>query len=711
MSPGRNRDGEVKTAALLQEMTLEEKIGQMVYINFGYQEPVDAVRAGKVGMIANIEDAERMNRLQRIAVEESRLGIPILFGNDVIHGFRTIFPIPLAEACSWEPELWKRTAALAAEEASQAGTQLIFGPMVDVTREPRWGRIAEGPGEDPFLAGIFSEAKVKGFQSSPWEGRAAMAACAKHFVAYGAVEGGRDYDAVDISRQMLADVYLPPFRKAVEAGVQMVMSAFNDFNGIPVTANAHLQQDVLRKSLGFDGLIISDDKTISKLIPQGLAADGREACEKAVLAGTDIDMNSGIYLEYLVDLVRSGQIPEAIIDQAAARVLRLKLENGLFDLPYVEAKAVKESEIAESMMATAREAAAKSIVLLKNEANLLPLTAQTKSLAVIGPLAVEKNVLGCWSCYGDPAEAVTVLDGIRAQAGAGIDVRYAKGCSSVTGMEMDAFIEAIRIAEEAELAVVVVGEEASMSGEGMCRSALGLPGVQQELVQAIYTTGTPVIVILINGRPLAIEWIADHIPAIIEAWFPGSQAGHALADVLFGRINPSGKLSITFPRSVGQIPIYYNQKRSGRPDEQGKRFATRYMDIPSNPLYPFGYGLSYTEFSYRRLKITPENLRAAEILSITVEVRNSGRYRGEEIVQLYLQDVSAGISRPCKELRGFQKIVLEPGEKRAVEFLVPGDSLGFYNAALEYCVEPGWFRIWVGPNSAEGLEGQFRLVD
>lgn len=702
-----NGDIEEKITALIEQMTLDEKIGQMVYMNFGYQEPVDAIRQGRVGLIANVADSERMNRLQRIAVEESRMGIPILFGNDVLHGYRTIFPIPLAEACSWEPQLFEETASLAAEEASMEGTQLIFAPMVDVTREPRWGRIAESPGEDPFLAGCFAKAKVTGFQRGRWDDRASIAACVKHFVAYGAVEGGRDYNAVDVSRQMLADIYLPPFRCAVESGVQMVMTSFNDFNGIPVTANAHLQLDVLRNALGFNGIIIGDDKTIAKLIPQGLAENALEACEKAVLAGSDMDMNSGIFLEHLAELVINGKVPMETINQSVARILRIKFANNLFRYPYAPPKR-NRSDFQTALQNTARKSAAKSIVLLKNDGNLLPLDETVQKIAVIGPLAQE-HMMGCWSCYGDAKEAVTILEGIKFQAGPQVEIVCAPGCNLADCSRED-FAEALRVAREADVAIMVVGESAGMSGEGMCRASLRLPGVQEELVQAVWATGTPTVVVLVNGRPLAIEWVAEHVPAIVETWFLGNQAGHAVADVLFGKVNPSGKLTVSFPRSEGQLPIAYNQKRSGRPDNTGKHFATKYLDIPTTPRYPFGYGLSYTEFAYRNLLITPKCLEVDEIVTMSVEVENVGSRDGEEIVQLYIQDVTASITRPIKELKGFRKISLASGESQRVSFKLTKESLGFYDAALQFRLEPGRFRVWVGPNSANGLEGEFELT-
>ncbi|HEX2953877.1 MAG TPA: glycoside hydrolase family 3 N-terminal domain-containing protein, partial [Bacillota bacterium] len=607
--------------------------------------------------------------------------------------------------------LYEETADWAAKEASAAGTQLIFAPMVDISRDPRWGRIAEGPGEDPYLAARFAEGKVRGFQGRHWEKAAATSVCVKHFIGYGAVEGGRDYSGVEMSLQTMKEVYLPPFQSAVKAGVQMVMASFNDFNGVPVTANRYLLTDLLRGELGFEGVIIGDDKTIAKLIVQGLAGTPKEACKKSIFAGTDMDMNSGIFLEYLADLVRQGDIPESLINASVARILRIKLTNDLFTYPYVEHPEWAESTAFRGEIhAAARDAARRSIVLLKNEGRLLPIGQNIHKLAILGPLAHDRSVLGCWSCYGQTAETVTVLEGIQAHCPPGIELLYTQGCK-ISGDDRDGFTDAVQLAQAADIVLVVVGENASMSGEGMCRSDLSLPGVQEDLVKALYATGTPLTVLLMNGRPLSFPWIAEHVPAIVESWFLGSQTGNAIADVLFGKFNPAGKLTVSFPKNVGQIPVHYNHKQSGRPDTGGKRFASRYLDLSSEPLYPFGYGLSYSQFAYHDLTLSPTRITKEQTLTVGVTLENLGPWDGEEVVQLYLNDVTASCTRPIKELKGFQKIALRSGEKSRVEFRIKAEQLRYYDPTMRYDVEPGIFKVWVGPDSARGLEGSFELLE
>ncbi|HEX2953876.1 MAG TPA: beta-glucosidase BglX [Bacillota bacterium] len=727
-----------KVESLIGRMTLEEKIGQMNYIDCTLADPTNAIRAGQVGLLANVKDAANANQLQRIAVEESRLGIPLFIGNDVIHGFRTIFPIPLAEAGSWDETLMEETAAIAAREAIAAGTQLIYGPMVDISREPRWGRIAESSGEDPYLGSVVAKAKIRGFQRNDWDDHAKVAACAKHFIAYGEVEGGRDYNTADLSPQKLRELYLPPFQAAIAAGVKHVMAAFNDPGGLPMAANRALITDLLKEELGFDGFVASDYNAIAELISHGVAANRVEACEQAVLAGIDMDMNSGVFLEHLPDLIRRGKIPLGCVDEAVRRILTVKFWANLFDFPYSNPKDEASVLFCKEHTDAALEAARRSIVLLKNEGGLLPLNKCLRSLAVIGPLAESKDLLGCWPCYGQYEEVLTVLAGIRQAVGPETTVRYAKGCTIdpefaayylrenpelETRVNTDASLrwlhdeedkeglaEAVEAAKNSDAAIVVVGEASLMSGEARCRATLDLPGKQLELVKAVQATGTPTVVVLMNGRPLAVTWIEQHIPALLETWFLGTRTGDAIADVLFGKYNPSGKLPVTFPRATGQIPIYYNHKKTGRPDGCQPFYVSRYLDLPSEPLFPFGYGLSYTKFEYRNLTLSSENLRFSETLEIAVTVQNVGDRFGEEVVQLYIGDVTAGLARPVKELKGFQKIPLRPGEARRVLFKINSSVLGYYDRSLRYITEPGLFKVWVGPNSATGLETQFTLL-
>lgn len=697
---------------LISRMTLEEKLGQMNYFDASAKAPEEAVRAGRAGragLLANVKEAAHANELQRIAVEESRLGIPLFIGNDVIHGFRTIFPIPLAEACSWDPELMEQTAAVAAREAIASGTQLIYGPMVDITREPRWGRIAESPGEDPFLASVYAEAKVKGFQRNDWTDMPRISACAKHFIVYGGAEGGKDYNTVQVSPQNLHEIYLPPFIAAIRAGVKNIMTAFHDLNGIPMAANRPLVADLLKKELGYEGFVVTDYNAIAELITHGVAANREEACIQSLLGGTDMDMNADIFLEVLPDLVRSGKVPETMIDDAVRRILKVKFWAGLFERPYVPQEKEASVQLCSAHMDAALDAAHRSMVLLKNEGDLLPLNKNLGSIAVIGPLAGTQDLLGCWPCSGKEEEVITVLDSIRRSVGNETVIRYAKGCD-LEGDARDGFAEAVAAAEASDVVIVAVGESSAMSGEAHCRASLYLPGVQNELVEAICETGKPVVVVLINGRPLAIEWIAEHVPAILEAWFPGNQAGPAIADLLFGDFNPSGKLTVAFPRSTGQIPVYYNHKNTGRPEDSRPIYASCYLDLPSEPLFPFGFGLSYTRFKYDNLILRRKSLRMTEELQISVEIENTGVLAGEEIIQVYTRDLVASMTRPVKELKAFRKIHLKPGERKEVQFEIAGQSLGFYNAGMEYVVEPGGFKIWVGPNSVEGLEESFEII-
>ncbi|GBC83327.1 Beta-glucosidase BoGH3B [bacterium HR10] len=706
---------ERKVEALLRQMTLEEKLGQLQMLDGdadgSYRpEHLDLVRRGLVGAFLNVRGARRVNELQRIAVEQSRLKIPLLFGFDVLHGYRTIFPVPLAEASSWDPEAVERAAHIAATEARAAGVTWTFAPMVDIARDPRWGRIVEGSGEDPYLGSIMARARVRGFQGYDYSAPDRVLACAKHFVGYGAAEGGRDYNTTDMSERTLREVYLPPFRAAVEAGVGTIMSAFNDLNGIPASANPFTLRTILRGEWKFDGFVLSDYTAIEELVAHGLAADGAEAARLALDAGVDMEMVSRLYARHVPHLIREGKLSMATIDEAVRRVLRVKFRLGLFERPYADEARERALLLRPDHRAAAREIAARSIVLLKNTGGLLPLGKNLRSVAVIGPLADDqRNMLGPWSGDGRAEDVVTILAGIRAKVGPETQVHSAPGCG-ITDTVCAGMDEAVRLARQSDVALVVVGESAEMSGEAASRASLDLPGRQLDLVKAVHATGTPTVVVLVNGRPLAIPWIAEHIPAILETWFAGTEAGHAVADVLFGDVNPGGKLPVTFPRSVGQIPIYYNHKRTGRPPDPRNTYTSKYLDEEVTPLFPFGYGLSYTEFRITNLQLSARRLRPTERVTVSVDVENVGPRAGDEVVQLYIRDVAASVTRPVRELKGFQRITLRPGEKRRVTFTLGPEHLGFYNREMRFVVEPGEFRVFVGTSSVGGLEASFEVV-
>jgi beta-glucosidase len=706
---------ERKIEALLRQMTLQEKLGQLQMLDGdadgSYRpEHLDLVRRGLVGAFLNVRGARRVNELQRVAVEESRLKIPLLFGFDVLHGYRTIFPVPLGEASSWDPAAVERAAHIAAAEARAAGVTWTFAPMVDIARDPRWGRIVEGSGEDPYLGSVMARARVRGFQGSDYSASDRVVACAKHFVGYGAAEGGRDYNTTDMSERTLREIYLPPFKAAVEAGVGTIMSAFNDLNGIPASANPFTLTDILRQEWRFDGFVVSDYTAVEELIAHGLAADGAEAARQALTAGVDMEMVSRLYARHVPHLIAEGRLAMATLDEAVRRVLRIKFRLGLFERPYADEARERALLLRPEHRAAAREMAARSIVLLKNDGPLLPLSKSVRTVAVIGPLADDRrNLLGPWSADGRAEDVVTILDGIKAKLGPTARVLHARGCE-VSGEATEGIAEAVRAARRAEVAIVVVGESADMSGEAASRASLDLPGRQAELVRAIHATGTPTVVVLVNGRPLAIPWIAEHVPAILETWFAGIEAGHAIADVLFGDVNPGGKLPVTFPRSVGQIPIYYNHKRTGRPPSPTDKYTSKYLDELTTPLFPFGHGLSYTEFRLANLQLSARRIRSDERVTVSVEVENIGSRAGDEVVQLYIRDVAASVTRPVRELKGFQRITLRPGERRRVAFTLGPEHLGFYDRRMRFVVEPGEFRIFVGTSSIGGLEASIEVV-
>ncbi|MFH0813184.1 MAG: glycoside hydrolase family 3 N-terminal domain-containing protein [Pseudomonadota bacterium] len=719
LSPRASYEGKID--ALIASMTVEEKAGQLNLISFGAgwgptvkdelrDEYKKLIREGKLGAIFNAAGADFIKELQKTAVEESRLKIPLLFGFDIVHGFKTLFPVALAEVSSWDPSLIEASARFQAMEASAVGINWTFAPMLDISRDPRWGRIAEGYGEDPYLGSVMAAAWVRGFQgdlSSPQQ----ILSCAKHFVAYGAAEGGRDYDTVDLSERTLREIYLPPFKAAVDAGVEAVMGSFNEISGIPSCANKQLLNNILRNELKFKGVVVSDWNAIAELVTHGIARTQKEAAMVALNAGVDMDMESRSYVTYIPELIREGKISEKMLNDSVRRVLRAKCKLGLFDDPYrfcnnaVEKNTVMNAQLQDAALEIAR----RSIVLLKNENNVLPLGREVKNIAVIGPLAHNKKEPLHWHLFGNPNDVVTVVEGIRHKLSGDVTILYAQGCE-ITDKSKDGFSQAIETAKQADAVILVLGEEALMSGEAHCRSTLDLPGVQNDLAKVIYKTGKPIVVVLMNGRPLAINWIAEHIPAVIEAWFLGIKSGAAIADVLFGDYNPSGKLPVTFPRSAGQIPLYYNHKNTGRPGQLRDPYSSKYIDLPLTPLYPFGHGLSYTKFEYGKLTLSAHKISFTEPLQVSVEVKNVGDRDGEEIVQLYVKDEVGSVTRPIRELKGFKKISLKPGEVKTVEFSLTAKDLAFYNKEMKSVTEPGTFKVSIGTNSVKLQEESFEVV-
>lgn len=716
---------------LLVKLSLEQKLGQLTLLWGGPSEDsnpevrkkseadlLESIRTGRCGACIGVHGAEFGNRLQRIAVEESPHRIPLLFGNDVIHGYHTIFPIPLAEACSWDPRLVEQSAHVAAVEARAAGCHWTFAPMVDVTRDPRWGRIAEGAGEDTHLASILAAARVRGFQGKNLSAPDSLLACAKHFVAYGVAEGGRDYNVADISEPTLHDVFLPPFRAAVQAGVGTLMSAFNEINGVPASANQRTLTTILRRQWGFCGFVVSDWTSITEMVHHGFAADDADAARKAIMAGVDMDMSSSSYRTHLTDAVRKGVVSESTIDEAVRHVLRMKYALGLFDNPFADPQREKKLLLCDEHRRLSRESACHSIVLLRNEGNTLPLSPDVGSIAVLGPLADDqREPLGTWAVIGKPAEVipileknvVTVLAGLRERVSPKTKVRFAKGCA-IDGKNRDGFQQAVRLAKESDAVVLIVGESRDMSGEAASRTSLDLPGVQQSLVEAVHATGKPLVVVVLSGRPLALSWIAENVPAVVQAWHLGTESGHAIADILLGDFNPRGRLPLTVPRNVGQVPIYYNHKNTGRPPSLENKFTSKYLDVPWTPLYPFGFGLSYTKFEYTNLRLARARFSQNDHVEAKVDLKNTGSRAGTEVAQLYVRDLVGSMTRPVRELKAFERVTLQPGETKTLTLRVPIAELGFHDPQLRYVVEPGQFKLWVGPNAAEGLEAQFEVT-
>jgi len=711
----RPRDVEQRVNALLAQMTLEEKLGQLQQLdgegNGNFRpEHLELIRKGLLGSTLNVRGAQRTNQVQRVAMNESRLKIPVLFGFDVIHGYRTIFPIPLAEASSWDPSLAERSAAVAAQEANNVGLRWTFAPMVDIARDPRWGRITEGAGEDPFLGAAFARARVRGFQGVDYSAPDKVLACAKHYVAYGAAEGGRDYNTTDLSENILREIYFPPFKAAVDAGVGTLMSAFNAINGVPASANAFTLTKVLRDEWKFDGFVVSDYTSVKELINHGVAANEEEAAALALNAGVEMEMVSRSYNTFGPRLLQQNKVTMARIDEAVRRVLRIKFRLGLFDQPYTDEAREPNALLRPESIRLAREIAGRSMVLLKNDREALPLSKSVGSIAVIGPLADDRRApLGWWAGDGKEENTVTPLAGIKAKVSAQTKVGYAKGCD-VKDDSTAGFDEAVNLAKQSDLAILFVGETADMVGEAASRSTLDLPGRQMELVQAIHAVGKPTVVVLVNGRPLSVGWIANNVPAILESWMGGSQSGNAIADILFGDVNPGAKLPVTFPRSVGQVPMYYNYMNTGRPPEAENRYTSKYFDMPWTPLFPFGHGLSYTKFKITNLQLSAPRIDANGKLTVSVDVENVGARAGDEVVQLYIRDPVATMTRPVKELKGFQRVSLQPGQKRRVEFVLDREHLGFWNREMRYVVEPGEFRVMVGSSSADVIEARFEVA-
>jgi beta-glucosidase len=733
---------EARVDQLLPQMTLAEKVGQLVQVvPFQMPNPDEfatllqqahesgqplkldpqprpgleqQIRAGQVGSLLNLTDPELVNRYQQIAVEESRLGIPLIVGADVIHGFRTVFPIPLAEACTWDPTLLEQASRIAAEEASAHGVDWIFAPMVDIARDPRWGRIAEGAGEDVFLGAALARARVRGFQAGDLGSGRRVAACPKHYIGYGAAEAGRDYNTVDLSERSLREVHLPPFRAAFDAGAGSVMSAFNEIGGVPATISHLTLRTILRDEWQWPGVVLSDYEAVLELINHGVAADLADAARLSMLAGLDMDMVADAYAQHLAALVQAGAVPEALVDAAVRRVLRFKLALGLFERPYVDAAQASQLILREDSRTLALQVAQESIVLVKKAGGLLPLAPGGQRIALIGPLADSRqDLLGTWAFTGRADDVESVRDGLRAVLG-DHEPTFVQGCPVKGEQELD-LPAAVAAAQAADIVVLVVGESADMSGEARSRSQLGLPGRQQELADAVAATGKPIVVVLLSGRPLVIARLAEQASAVLVAWHGGIRAGRAIADILFGNAAPSGKLTASWPRTEGQIPVYYAHKNTGRPWEGagtaqfGEPFKSRYIDTPNDPLFAFGYGLSYTTFDYRNLQIQTPVIDKDGTLVVSAVVQNSGARAGAEVVQLYVRDLVGSVTRPVKELKGFQRITLQPGEQRTVRFEVPASDLGYIGLDMRYTVEPGAFTVWVGPDSIHGLEGQFEV--
>ena len=714
-----------KVNALLKQMTLEEKIGQLnqytgdnaatgpITINPNKQAEI---KQGLIGSMLNILGTQHTRQYQELAMQ-SRLKIPLLFGQDVIHGYKTTFPLPLAEAASWDLNAMELSARIAAVEASASGIHWTFAPMVDVSRDPRWGRVMEGAGEDTYLGSKIAYARVKGFQGKLGDVNSVMA-CVKHFAAYGAAVGGRDYNSVDMSERMLWETYLPPFKSALDAGAATFMNSFNDLNGIPATGNKYLQRDILKGKWNFQGFVVSDWGSIGEMVSHGYSKDNKEAALQAITAGSDMDMESNAYRYHLAELVKEKKVSITLIDDAVKRILRKKFELGLFDDPFKYCNPEREQAALNNPehRKAARDIAAKSIVLLKNENGILPLSKETKTIAFIGPLVKErKQNMGFWSVELPEVDydkhVISQWEGVQNKVGNSAKLLYAKGCE-IEGDNKDGFAEAVAVANQADVVILSIGERRDMSGEAKSRSNLRLPGVQEELIKAIQATGKPIVVLINAGRPLIFNYTADTVPAILYTWWLGTEAGNAIADVLFGDYNPSGKLPMSFPREEGQIPIYYNHFNTGRPaaNETATNYVSAYTDLKNSPKFPFGFGLSYTTFNYSDLKLSKNKIKSTETIEVSMTITNSGKVAGEEVVQLYLRDKVGSVVRPIIELKDFQKIKLNAGETKTVKFTIDKQKLSFYNSDLKWITEPGDFDLMIGSSSSDiRLKATFEL--
>ena len=712
------KDVDPRVDSLLRIMTLDEKIGQMVLftsdwdvtgptIREGY---LDDIRSGRCGNIFNAYTVDYIRELQRVAVEESRLGIPLMFGYDVVHGHKTIFPIPLGESCSWDLDLIRRSASASAAEAAASGLNWTFAPMVDISVDPRWGRVSEGAGEDPYLGSLIAAARVKGFQGENLANPLTVLACVKHFAAYGAPFAGRDYNTVDMSERQFREFYMPPYKAGVDAGALSVMTAFNEYDGVPATGNPYLLKDLLKGEWNFQGFVVTDYTSINEMVHHGYARDEAEAGVKAVNAGVDMDLQGEVYFSYLRGLVDSGFVREKTIDDAVRRILNVKAKLGLFDDPYLYCDRARENQVVSNpeIKALSRDAARRSMVLLKNE-GCLPFDRGDR-IAVIGELAASRrDLLGSWKAAGEWDDMNSILDAVRAYNGAA-NVIYAEGCRKI-GSDRSGFSEAMDAVAQADKVLMVIGEDWDWSGEAASRTDIGVPGIQSELLKMIASAGKPVAVVLLNGRPLVLEEESKAADAILEAWYPGTMGAEAVTDIVFGQYNPSGKLTMTFPRSVGQIPVFYYEKNTGRPIYlPNDKYKSKYLDSPNEPLYPFGYGLSYTDFKYSNLILSSPKMKKGHTIDATVTVTNIGSRTGEETVQLYIRDLIGSVTRPVKQLKGFQKLVLAPGESRTVTFTIDDEMLSFWRHDMTFGIEDGDFKVMVGGSSSDLLQTSFSLV-
>jgi len=725
---------ETKVDSVLAMMTLEEKVGQLVQYNgswdltgpaseMGNKQKESNLKKGLVGSMLNVLSVDATREAQKMLMENSRMKIPLMFGYDVIHGYKTIFPVPLGETASWDLDAMEKTAHIAAVESVADGINWTFSPMIDVSRDARWGRIMEGSGEDPYLTGQVAIAKVKGYQGDDLSDQLTIAATAKHFAGYGMAEAGRDYNTVNIGESVLHNVVLPPFKDAAAAGVATFMNSFNEIDGVPSTGNKNLQRDILKGDWNWNGFIVSDWGSIPEMINHGVAKDKKQAAEIAMNAGSDMDMEGGAYETSLAELVNEGKVDISNIDDAVKRVLRVKFMMGLFDDPYKYSDPKVAKNISyEDHEAFARDVAKKSIVLLKNESSLLPIKSSVKSIAVIGPLADDKDSpIGNWRAQGETNSAVSVLEGIKNAAGKNLKINYAQGTTlgvgersfliplEINNTDRSGFAAAIDVAKKSEIVVMVLGEDAFQTGEGRSQANIQLAGLQQELLKEVYKVNKKIVLVLLNGRPLEITWSAENVPSIVEAWFLGTESGNAIADVLFGKYNPSGKLPVSFPRAVGQEPLYYNQKNTGRPSNPQHVTYSHYTDVAKDALYPFGFGLSYTTFKYGELSLSADTMNAQDTIMVNIPVTNTGKMAGKEVVQLYLHDLIGTTTRPVKELKGFELVTLEPGETKTVSFKISEKMLQYYTNNKKWESEAGEFDVMLGGNSRDLKSATFSL--